>query len=256
MSLLSLAGVGYRYGSGPKTLLDVTLKADRPQVIGIAGPNGAGKSTLLDIMAGQRMPVSGTCRVQGRDTHLTDRSELCRLIAHVPQQLPSDVPFTVEEVILTGRTPYGRGLYENDEDLGAAERAIQRTGLQAFRSRRFSSLSGGERQRVMLAAAICQQPSILLLDEPGAHLDPRNEAWLWTLVRELSAEGCLVVVVTHHLALAAQHCDRVCLLDQGRLVADGPPAQALRPDRLTEIFRVPFYRHDAADGRVFLSYGH
>ena len=256
MSLLSLAGVAYRYGDGPDTLLDVTAEATRPQVIGIAGPNGAGKSTLLDIMAGQKVPASGTCRVHGRDTHLTGRAELCRLIAHVPQQLPSDVPFTVEQVVLTGRTPYGRGLYENEEDLRAAERAIERTGLQEFRRRRYSSLSGGEKQRVMLAAALCQQPSILLLDEPGAHLDPSNEAWLWTLVRELSAGGCLVVVVTHHLAQAAQHCDRVLLLDQGRLVADGSPAQALHPDRLTAIFRVPFYRHDAADGRVFLSYGH
>jgi iron complex transport system ATP-binding protein len=255
VSLLSLDRVSYRYPNGPLTLDGISLNVEAPQVIAIAGPNGAGKSTLLDVIAGQKHPVSGSCRIDGRDTQTIPRREFCRTVAHVPQQTPAGVPFTVEEVVLTGRTPHGRGLYENDEDLAIAEQALERTGIIALRHRRFSALSGGEKQRVLLAAAVCQQPAILLLDEPGAHLDPRNESWLWTVLHELTSQGCLTIVVTHHLALAAQHSDRVWLLQKGKLVADNAPGEALQPAPLSRLFGVPFHRHDTPEGRVFLSYG-
>jgi iron complex transport system ATP-binding protein len=184
-----------------------------------------------------------------------DRAELCRLVAHVPQAIPVDIPFTVEEVVLTGRIPYGRGLYENSDDYAAMELAIQRARLEPFRTRRFTTLSGGEKQRVLVAAALCQQAPILLLDEPGAHLDPENEAQLWELLRALRDDGQLVLVVTHHLALAAQNADRVWLLEKGRLVADGPPCDAMRPADLERVFHVPFHWHQNTEGRVFLTYG-
>lgn len=255
MSLLSVESLTYRYPGGPLILDDISLQVDSPQVIAIVGPNGAGKSTLLDLIAGQKQPLSGTCRIGGRDIGSMDRREFCRVVTHVPQQVPAGVPFTVEQVVLTGRTPHGHGLYESDEDLAAADKALERTGVADLRRRRFATLSGGEKQRVLLAAALCQQPSILLLDEPGAHLDPRNEAWLWTLLRELKEQGCLTIVVTHHLALAAQHSDRVWLLHQHRVVTDSSPLDALQPGRLEEVFEVPFHRYDSPEGRVFLSYG-
>lgn len=255
MSLLSLDRVSYRYPGSPLTLDGISLNVEVPQVIAIAGPNGAGKSTLLDVIAGQKHPLSGSCRIEGRDTNQIRRREFCRTVAHVPQLTPAGVSFTVEEVVLTGRTPYGRGLYENDRDLAIAGKALERTGIIALRHRPFSALSGGEKQRVLLAAAVCQQPKILLLDEPGAHLDPRNESWLWTLLHELAAEGCLTIVVTHHLAFAAQHSHRVWLLQQGKLVADDAPRAALHPKSLARLFGVPFHRHDTPEGRVFLSYG-
>jgi iron complex transport system ATP-binding protein len=255
MSLLSVENLKFRYPGGPLILDDISLQIDAPQVIAIVGPNGAGKSTLLDLIAGQKQPLSGTCRIGGRDIRSMDRREFCRVVTHVPQQVPSGVPFTVEQVVLTGRTPHGHGLYESDEDLKAAEKALERTGVASLRLRRFATLSGGEKQRVLIAAALCQQPSILLLDEPGAHLDPKNEAWLWTLLGELKAEGCLAIVVTHHLALAAQHSDRIWLLHQGRVSTDSSPVDALQPGRLEKVFEVPFHRYDSPEGRVFLSYG-
>jgi iron complex transport system ATP-binding protein len=255
MSLLSIDALTFSYPGRSAVLTGITASADGPEVIAIAGPNGAGKSTLLDLLAGQKRPQSGMCRINGQNAHAMGREALCRLAAHVPQTIPSDVPFTVEEVILTGRIPYGRGLYENDDDHAAMELAIERTRLDGFRGRLFSKLSGGEKQRVLVAAALCQQAPILLLDEPSAHLDPENEAQLWELFRSLRDCGHLILVVTHHLALAAQNADRVWLLDQGRLAADGPPCDAMRPVDLERVFHVPFHWHQNAEGRVFLTYG-
>ena len=255
MSLLAIDGLCYSYPGREGVLRGITAVAAGPEVIAIAGPNGAGKSTLLDVLAGQKTPAAGTCFLQGRDALTMGREELCRIVAHVPQTIPSDVPFTVEEVVLTGRIPYGRGLYENDDDFAAMELAIERTRLEAFRGRRYFTLSGGEKQRVLVAAALCQQAPILLLDEPSAHLDPENEALLWELFASLRDAGHLILVVTHHLALAAQNADRVWLLENGHLAADGPPRDAMRPADLERVFRVPFHWHQSAEGRVFLTYG-
>ncbi len=255
MTNLTLQDVSYCYPGGKLVLEGISAEVLKPEVIAIVGPNGAGKSTLLDLIAGQKTPMSGTVQIAGHATTALQRDELCRLVAHVPQHVPPDVPFTVEEVVLTGRIPYGRGLYENDEDRAAMELALRRTRLESFRDRRFSSLSGGEKQRVLTAAALCQQSQVLLLDEPSAHLDPENEAQLWELFQDLRDSGHLIFVVTHHLALAAQNSDRIWLLDRGKLVADAPPCDALRPDRLQEVFHVPFHWNESAEGRVFLTYG-
>lgn len=255
MMQLKIQDLVFAYPGRPAVLNGISAVAAQPEVIAIAGPNGAGKSTLLDLISGQKAAHSGNCQIAGRELRSLGREELCRLVAQVPQALLGDVPFTVEEVILTGRLPYGRGLYENEEDHAAMEMAIARTNLDGFRRRRFSKLSGGEKQRVLVAAAVCQQAPILLLDEPSAHLDPENEADLWQLLRTLRDSGHLILVVTHHLALAAQNADRVWLLDKGRLVADGPPCDAMQPDALERVFGVPFYWYKNDDGRVFLTYG-
>jgi iron complex transport system ATP-binding protein len=255
VSLLAVDNLRFSYPGRAGVLNGINATANNPEVIAIAGPNGAGKSTLLDLIAGQKTPAAGRCLINGRDAHAMERAELCRLVAHVPQAIPTDIPFTVEEVVLTGRIPYGRGLYENDDDYKAMEQAIRRTRLEDFRQRRFSTLSGGEKQRVLVAAALCQQAPILLLDEPGAHLDPENEAELWELLKTLRDAGHLVLVVTHHLALAAQNADRVWLLEKGQLAADGPPCDAMRPADLERVFHVPFHWHQNAEGRVFLTYG-
>lgn len=255
MKRLALEGVSFRYPGGPMVLEGVSARFGVPEVVAILGPNGAGKSTLLDILAGLRRPSVGSCTLNGQATDRMDRRSLCREIAHVPQQLPGAVPFSVEEVILTGRTPHGDGQWESPEDHAALEDALERTGLRDFRRRPFVELSGGERQRVLAAAAICQQTPVLLLDEPGAHLDPEREANLWSLLEDLRHDGRLVIVVTHHLAYAARYADRVLLLHQGRMIADGAPAESMKPALLEEVFRVPLDWAKDAEGRVSLRYG-
>ena len=255
MSLLAIEGLQFGYPGREGVLKGISAKVEGPAVLAIAGPNGAGKSTLLDLLAGQKWPGAGSVLLQGRDAFAMGREELCRMVAHVPQTIPTDVPFTVEEVVLTGRIPYGRGLYENEDDFAAMEMAMTHARLDEFRGRRFSTLSGGEKQRVLVAAALCQQAPILLLDEPSAHLDPENEALLWELFAALRDAGHLILVVTHHLALAAQNANRIWLLEGGRLAADGPPCDAMRPEDLERVFRVPFHWHQSEEGRVFLTYG-
>ena len=257
--ILSVRNVAYRF---PKAACDavrgISADVEKPEVIAIAGPNGAGKSTLLDLIAGQKTPREGACLYRGtEDVRALSRQQVCQYASHVPQQTPAAIPFTVEQVVLTGRTPYGRGLYENDADRVAAADAMDFAGIPGeFRQRRFQDLSGGERERVLLAAAICQQAKLLLLDEPAAHLDPANEAFLWQLLHRLrDQQGIAVIAVTHHLALAARHADRVWLLHRGGLAADGPPSEVLDPATLGNVFDVPFYRQTDPDGRVFLTYG-
>jgi iron complex transport system ATP-binding protein len=254
VSLLRIEELSFRYGATP-VLRSLSINVEQPELIAIIGPNGAGKSTLINVIAGRLHRYTGRCLLREVDIRTMSRHEHCLVAAHVPQQKIDEIPFSVEEVILTGRTPHGRGLYESDEDLAALESALAVTRLAAFRSRPFASLSGGEQQRVLLAAAVAQASPVLLLDEPGAHLDPENQIELWDLLAQLRIEGRLILIVTHHLHLAARRSDRVWLLNQGELAADAPPGDAMRPDRLASVFHVPFEQHTNEQGTVFLNYG-
>ncbi len=236
-------------------LRDISVSVPTPELIALIGPNGAGKSTLIDVIAGRLAAYQGHCRLNDVDIKNMSRPEICRQAAHVPQQKIDSVPFTVEEVILTGRTPHSGGLYETDADLEAVETALNLTRLVPFRKRLFSQLSGGEQQRVLVAAAVAQASPILLLDEPGAHLDPENQTELWALLAHLRDQGRLILIVTHHLHLAARRSDRVWLLSEGRLVADAAPDQAMAPELLKEVFHVPFERHTNEQGDIFMNYG-
>jgi iron complex transport system ATP-binding protein len=254
VSLLRLEVGSYRYGS-KQVLRSVSATVERPELIALIGPNGAGKSTLINIIAGRFRDYEGSCALGNENIRNIGRLKLCLQIAHVPQHKIDDIPFSVEEVVLTGRTPHGRGLYESDEDLASLEAALELTRLGSFRKRRFTTLSGGEQQRVLVAAAVAQESPILLLDEPGAHLDPENQTELWDLLTLLRSRDRLILIVTHHLHLAARRSDRVWVLSEGQLAADAPPGEAMRPDRLEDVFHVPFQRHINEQGTVFLSYG-
>lgn len=254
MSILCIEELCCGYGSNP-VLRSVNATVERPELVALIGPNGAGKSTLINLIAGRLREYQGRCMLHDVDIRKMSRAELCRRAAHVPQQRIDDIPFTVEEVVLTGRAPHSRGFYESDEDLAALETALELTRLAPFRKRPFAQLSGGEQQRVLVAAAVAQAAPILLLDEPGAHLDPENQTELWDLLVLLRDQGRLILIVTHHLHLAARRADRVWVLSEGRLVADAPPAEAMRPEQLEPVFRVPFQRHTNEAGRVFLNYG-
>jgi len=254
MSILRIEGVSCNYGSTP-VLRSISATVERPELVALIGPNGAGKSTLINVIAGRMRDYQGRCSLHDVDIRRMTRPQLCRQAAHVPQQRIDDIPFTVEEVVLTGRAPHSRGLYESDEDLAALETALDLTRLAPFRKRLFSRLSGGEQQRVLVAAAVAQAAPVLLLDEPGAHLDPENHIELWDLLASLRDQGKLILIVTHHLHLAARRSDRVWVLSEGRLLADAAPSEAMRPEQLEPVFHVPFQRHTNEQGKVFLNYG-
>ena len=252
--MLQIDKLSYKYGTVP-VLRSISAKLERPELVALVGPNGAGKSTLINVIAGRLRDYEGTCSLHGVDIGKMSRSQLSRQAAHVPQQSIDEIPFTVEEVILTGRTPHSHGLYESDDDLAALESALDLTRLHHLRARPFARLSGGEQQRVLVAAAVAQAAPVLLLDEPGAHLDPENQTELWDLLARLRDRGHLILIVTHHLHLAARRSDRIWLLSEGRLVANAAPRDAMKPDQLEAVFHVPFEWHINEQGRSFLHYG-
>ncbi len=242
-----------RYGEA-EVLRGASIEFPAPGMVTVVGPNGAGKSTLLGIMAGLRAGYSGTCRYGGDEVRHWRRREFARRVAVVPQTFRVDFPFTAEQIVLMGRTPYCDGLFESPRDHQAVERAMEVTDTVEFRARDVRSLSGGERQRVVLASALAQEPETLLLDEPTSFLDLKHQLAMYRLLRELSTQGILVIAVTHDLNLAVTHSDRIIVLDRGRLVADGPPEETITPDTIRGVFGVEAEIHRGPAGRPLIVY--
>jgi iron complex transport system ATP-binding protein len=249
-----LTGVGKSYDQA-RVLEDVTVRLSGPCMAAITGPNGAGKSTLLGIMAGLRRDYEGECLLNGVEARRWKPAEFARIVSFVPQSLRLDFPFTAEQVVLMGRTPYAGGLFESPEDWQAVEEAMRLTDTLAFRQRDFRSLSGGERQRVVLASALAQKPRVLLLDEPTTFLDLEHQVAIYRLLRQVSREGVMVVAVTHDLNLAASYSDRILVLRRGALVADAPPCDALTAERIRAVFGVEAEWVERTSGPPFIAYG-
>lgn len=254
--------VSYAYAatdrSAPKfTLGPVTFEAARQEIVTILGPNASGKSTLLRLLAGMIQPLSGRIEVDGSPLGDLDLRTRAQRIAFVQQESELLFPLRVWEYVLQGRYPYGRRLrFESDEDCLLAGNALAQVGADAFRDRWMSELSGGEKQRVILARALAQQPSLLLLDEPTQHLDIGGKVELLRRLRKL-ADGSqhTVIVVTHELNLAAEFSDRVVLLHKGKCLRVGAPAQVYERSLLEEIFQAPLEVEIRRSGRPRVTLG-
>lgn len=238
--------LGFAYG-----LHDASFELPANGLISVAGPNGAGKSTLLGILAGLRSPYQGSCTFAGREVRQWPKREFARKVAFLPQSVRLGFPFTAEEVVLMGRTPYAKGWFQTAEDRSAAEEAMTTTDTLAFRARDFRTLSGGEAQRVILASALTQRPEALLLDEPATHLDLRHQLALYRLLGELS-KSLLVVAVTHDLNLALRFSHRVMVIEDGRVAGDGTPQEVLNPELIAHVFGVRATVHGS--DRPWLTY--
>jgi iron complex transport system ATP-binding protein len=235
--LLEVAGVACAYG-GADVLRDVTLRVAPGEFVAVSGPNGSGKSTLLRAMSRVLRPRLGRALLDGRDLYALPARESARAIGVVPQDTPLEFEFTCEEVVLMGRSPHlGRFRGEGERDLSVAREAMERTATWDLRARSILDLSGGERQRVLLARAFAQEPRVLLLDEPTAHLDVAYQVQLLRLVRALRDEKKTSVVATlHDLNLAAAYADRIVLLSKGVVTAAGAPQEVLVEKTLQEVF--------------------
>ena len=221
---------------------DVSFGLARGEMLGILGPNGSGKSTLLRLLSGVLAPASGEVRAHGRLLTSYNRRQLGQAIAVVPQDTAIEFPFSVTEVVLMGRSPHLGGFaFEGDRDVEVAHEAMRRTGVLDLAHRSIHELSGGERQRVVLARALAQEASIMLLDEPGAFLDIRHTVEIYDLLQDLQRDGRSIVTVLHDLNLAALYCDRVVLLKAGRLFRLGTPAEVITYEALTEVYETEVY---------------
>lgn len=242
--------------AGERNILSVDqLHLHDGEFVAVAGPNGAGKSTLLSVLSGLRKQFDGKCSYLGRDIHSWPRREFTRSVATVTQTRPVSFPFTVEEVVLMGRTPHASGWFESPDDLLAVQNALQQTGSLSLSGRDFRTLSGGEQQRVILAAALAQNPRVLLLDEPNSFLDLHHQIQLYKLLCELRDSGTLVVIITHDLNLAAAHATRLLLLQDGEIVADDRPETVITAETIRSVFRVEAELHRNRSGNVWVHYG-
>jgi len=229
--------VAYR---GRPAISDIDLSIEHGDRVALVGPNGAGKSTLLRAIAGLVEPSAGSIELGGTPLAGLDRLAVARRLAVVPQL--SSLPFstTVEEVVALGRLPHEhpiRGLRPADRAAVAA--AIDRVGVGHLLGRDARELSLGERQLVLLAMAIAQEAPVLVLDEPTVHLDLRHQVEVMELLSDLNGrDGTTVIAVLHDLGLAAHFFPRLVVIDRGRLVADGAPAEALTPGRVRDVFGV------------------
>lgn len=245
---MSIAATNLSWGVGRKAILhDVSLRVQPGTILGLLGPNGSGKSSLLRLLAGLRRPDRGQVTLDGQDVAGMRRRDLARRVALVQQHAQTEMNVTVQEVVMLGRTPHRAPLAGcSTADMIAVERALEQVDMTAFRHESWQGLSGGERQRVQIARALAQQPRELFLDEPTNHLDIQHQLDLLRLVSRL---GLTSIVALHDLNHAAMFCDRLLVLDQGRVVADGPPAEVLTQDLLADVFRVTCDFHHARDGR-------
>jgi iron complex transport system ATP-binding protein len=241
---------------GPHEVLRaVALDLPAGTLVTVSGPNGAGKSTLLSILAGLRRHYAGSCRFNGREVRDWPRRAFARQVSVVPQRVQMEFPFTSEQVVTMGRTPFCNGLFESPDDHRAVERAMEITDTLPFRSRDFRSLSGGERQRVVLASALAQTPRVLLLDEPTTFLDPEHQVSLFRILRGLTSEGVLIVTVTHDLNLAARYSDRLIMLRAGEVRASGTASEVLVPSTIRDVFSIDAQIQRTPAGTPWIIYG-
>lgn len=252
--ILQLQDVCFSY-DGSEVLRGLTLNVAEGSFVSVVGPNGSGKTTLVRIASGLFLPDRGECLVAGRPTRTYRRRDLARVVAVVPQESHIAFPFSALQVVLMGRSPYLGPLgFESAEDVELAQEALRETDAEDLSDRLLGELSGGEKQRVIIARALAQEPRLLLLDEATSFLDIRHQLDICRIVRRLSRErGVTVVMVEHDLNLAAEMSERMVLLADGGVFADGSPEEVLTEANVAEVFGAQVRRElDPVTGRPIL----
>jgi iron complex transport system ATP-binding protein len=236
---LKIEGIDCFYESA-KILENVSFSVELGAFVGILGPNGSGKTTLLKSISRVLKPKKGAILLDDKDVYKMKTSEVAKQLAVVPQDSNIAFSFSVQQVVLMGRTPHLRRLQtESDLDLAIARRAMEYTDTWHLADRLVNELSGGERQRVIIARALTQEPKVLLLDEPTSHLDISNQLEIMDLLKQLCDQKKLLIVgVFHDFNLAARYCSSIILLKKGKIIAAGKTADVLTGDHIKNVFGI------------------
>jgi iron complex transport system ATP-binding protein len=239
--MLELEHVDFNYGTS-RVLENVTCVISVAEFVAIIGPNGAGKSTVLKVIDGLLQP-QGRVLLDKKLLSSYSRKHLARQIAYLPQDTEFTFAYTVDEVVRMGRFPHLKGIgYYSPYDEQIIERVLTLMEVEDFRDRSFNELSGGEKQRVLIASALAQEPKILLLDEPTTALDLHHQIAIYQILKEQQqSKNLTIIIVTHDINLAAQYCNRMILLHQGKILSDGKPDDVLDFKLLQNTFGVKVY---------------
>ena len=235
--MIRIKQVSFSYGENP-VLHNIDLSVEEGEVVALLGPNGSGKTTLIKLISGVLKPSNGDIHLNGSILRGMKRRQVAQRVAVVPQQFSMPFAFTLREVVLLGRTPF-HGIFsdECERDHIVVDQAMEHVGITLLKGRFFNELSGGEMQKTILAMALAQEPKILLLDEPTAHLDINHQVEILDLVRHLNREqGVTVIGVMHDLNMAALYFERLILLKEGSIFADGSPEEVLTAETIEEVF--------------------
>lgn len=227
--------VTYRIGQS-SILREISIQIPSKRFVGLIGPNGSGKSTLLKMIYRVLQPDTGTVYLDDQNVHKMQMRSVFQRMAVVSQESAPNFDFSVQEIVMMGRTPH-KSMFQSDtsEDLAIVEQALSRVDMTEYRKRSFLSLSGGEKQRVLIARALAQQAEIIVLDEPTNHLDIRHQLQLMDLVKHLDVT---VLAALHDLNLASVYCDDLYVVQDGRVVDSGTPEEVITPELLRDVFGV------------------
>ena len=236
---MELNNISFAYDSA-LILRELSLFIQESDFIGLIGPNGSGKSTLLKIMGSILKPDSGHIKFKGSETERIRKKIFAQSVSWIPQSHPMVFPFKVSEVVLMGRHPHLSALsFESHEDFNISQRAMKTTMTSEFSERFFNEISEGEKQRVMIASALAQNPELMLLDEPTSALDLKYQIEIMNILKDLNTNHKMTLVVAiHDLNLASRFCNRIILINEGKVVSDGTPLQVLKKDILEQVYGI------------------
>lgn len=217
----------------------LSLDINRGDFLVIIGPNGSGKTTFLRLLSRVLKLKEGNIFYQDQDITRMNLKEFCRSVAFVSQDIFTDFSFTVEELVLMGRIPHlARLQFETKRDIQIAQKMLALTDTLNLKDKRIDELSAGERQRVVIARALAQEPELLFLDEPTAHLDIGHQVQVLDLLQKLNQSRKLtIVMILHDLNLASSYANRIVLLDQGRVFKEGPPEAVLTYQNIEQVYK-------------------
>jgi iron complex transport system ATP-binding protein len=252
LSTFQADSLDFSYGDKP-VLRGCSLRVEEGEFAALAGPNGAGKSTLFSLLTGCRTPSAGTITFLGRKLSEWSPRELARRLAILPQSDLVPPGMTAFELVLLGRAPFLSGFFrfEGQDDRRLAMDCLERVDVAPLAQRQVATLSGGERRLVMIARALAQQPTALLLDEPASSLDLHHQQAIFRLLKRLNQEEKLTILtVTHDLNVASLYCSRLMLMSEGRIAAEGAPADLIREEVLRPIYHAELWTGRRPDGGV------
>jgi cobalamin transport system ATP-binding protein len=227
----------FSYRSDKPLLTDLSLNVKQGDFLGLIGPNGSGKTTILKLLSGFLQPFSGKVLLKNREISILSSRDRARILAVVPQLVMTPMPYTVRQIIEMGRTsriPLFAPLRREDHEF--VEQSIKDMDLENLQTSLFNELSGGERQRTIIAAALAQEPEILLLDEPTASLDLGHKIKLMRILKKLQERGIAMMVISHDIELMARYCDRLTLLHKGKVLISGTASEVIQPHFIKQAY--------------------